>query len=255
MYTTLDPNHIDVVILCGGLGKRLRTAVSDKPKPMAEINGRPFLDILIDYVASYGFQRFTLCTGFKSQFIKQYYQSKKGGITILVSEEKEQLGTGGAIKNAESLIQSNIFLVLNGDSFCQIKVQDFLSFHSRKKAVVSIVLTSIERAMDSGVVQLDEDQKIISFSEKTSVNETCLVNAGIYIFNRTVFGQMSPGKKFSLEYDFFPRILGKGIYGYITDERLFDIGTPEKLELARQHFTYLSKGERGRLLGTKGNKG
>lgn len=237
---------MDVAILCGGFGKRLRGIVNDRPKPMAEINGYPFLDILIDYVAGYGFQRFILCTGHKSQFIKQYYKDNSGGLTIQVSEEKKELGTGGAIKNAASFIQSEIFLVLNGDSFCQINLQDFLSFHARKKAVVSIALTTTNRPSDYGSVSLNENQKIISFNEKASTHETALVNTGIYIFDKKVFKYMPSEKSFSLEKDLFPGILDKEAYGYITNERLFDIGTPERLELARQHFMYLSKGKRGR---------
>lgn len=232
---------IDVAILCGGLGKRLRSVVSDRPKPMAEVNGSPFLDILIDYVASYGFKRFILCTGYQGRLVKQYYQNRGGELTIVISEEKEPLGTGGAIKNAESFIQSEIFLVLNGDSFCELSINDFLNFHASKGAVVSIAVTPIERPLDSGVVRLDEDQKIISFEEKAPVNRTALVNAGVYLFDRTILKYMPSGKKFSLEHDFFPRILDKKIYGYITNERLFDIGTPERLELARQHFGYLPK--------------
>lgn len=239
--------HIDVAILCGGLGKRLRSVVSDRPKPMAEVNGSPFLDILIDYVASYGFKRFILCTGYQGSLVRQYYQGKDAGAThrvaptIVISEEKEPLGTGGAIKNAESLIQSEIFLVLNGDSFCGLSINDFLNFHTSKGAVVSIALTPIERPLDSGVVRLDEDQKIISFEEKTPTNRTALVNAGVYLFDRTILEYMPSGKKFSLEYDFFPRILDKKIYGYITNVEMLDIGTPERLELARQHFRYLPK--------------
>lgn len=245
MSATPESKHIDAVILCGGFGKRLRGVVNDRPKPMAEINGTPFLEILINHVASYGLQRFILCTGYKSQFIKQHYQNRNSGRTILVSEEKGQLGTGGAIKNAEPFIQSKPFLVLNGDSFCRINIQDFLDFHTRKKAIVSIALTAVGRAVDSGIVKLDEYQKIISFNEKAQMDEPCLVNAGVYLFDKTVLGQMPTGKEFSLEHDFFPRILGKGIYGYVTDERLLDIGTPERLESARQYFAYFSKGEKG----------
>ena len=238
---TLEYKHIDVVILCGGAGKRLRGVVNGRPKPMVEINGTPFLDILINYVAGYGFQRFILCTGYLSDVIKNHYQGKEGAIRIVFSKEEEALGTGGAIKNAESFLQSKLFLVLNGDSFCKVDLRDFLSFHTRRKAAISIALTTIERPLDYGVVKLNEDQQIISFNEKTSMNGTNLVNAGVYIFGRTVLSQMPSGKKFSLEYDFFPDILGKGIYGYATSERLLDIGTPERLEQARQYFLLSSK--------------
>ena len=91
----LTPGKIDVVLLCGGFGTRLKTVVHDRPKPMAEINDRPFLDILIDYVSDYGFKRFILCTGHKGDVIRKYYEAKNTQKIFLFSEEKEPLGTGG----------------------------------------------------------------------------------------------------------------------------------------------------------------
>lgn len=239
-----NPADIDAVILCGGMGTRLRSVVTDCPKPMVEINGRPFLDFLVEYVINSGFRRFILCTGYKGDVIREYYQAKKGLTTFLISEEKEALGTGGAIKNAEAFIQSRIFLVLNGDSYCEINLHDFLSFHTQRKAMVSIALTAAEGQLDCGVVRLNEEQKIISFNEKEAMNGTGLVNAGVYIFDRAAFKQMPTGKGFSLERDFFPGVLDKGVYGYVTNSKLLDIGTPERLELARQYFSHRPKGVR-----------
>jgi len=234
MPLALIPQEIDVVILCGGLGTRLRGIIDDRPKVMAEINGRPFLDILIDYIKDYKFRRFILCVGYMSDVIKEYYIKKSSDMAILFSEEREPLGTAGAIKNAEKLIRSEIFLVLNGDSICEIDLEDFLRFHNSKKALHSIVLAAIDDPADYGVIKLDENQKIISFSEKTAVQGVSLVNAGIYLMNMTVLGDIPSGQRFSLEYDLLPKILDKGIYGYITDRKLMDIGTPERLELTRQ---------------------
>jgi D-glycero-alpha-D-manno-heptose 1-phosphate guanylyltransferase len=234
MHLTLKLQEIDVVILCGGLGTRLRGILNDRPKVMAEISGKPFLDILINYIKRFGFTRFILCVGYMGDVIKEYYRKKSSDIAILFSEEREPLGTAGAIKNAEKLIHGEMFLVLNGDSICKIDLEDFLRFHKSKRALLSIVLTTIESPIDYGVIRLDKDQKIISFSEKTSVHGLSLINAGIYLMNRSVLGDIPPCQRFSLEYDLFPKILDKGIYGYVTDERLLDIGTPERLELTRQ---------------------
>jgi len=234
MTLALTNTEIDVVILCGGLGTRLRGIINDRPKVMAEINGRPFLDILIGYIKNYKFKRYILCVGYMRDIIKEYYEKKKNEMTILFSEEREPLGTAGAIKNAEKLIQSEVFLVLNGDSICKIDLNDFLRFHNSKRALLSIVLTTIENPTDYGVIKLDKNQKILGFSEKTIACGISLVNAGIYFMNRAVLGDIPSGQKFSLEYDLFPKILDKGIYGYVTDKRLIDIGTPERLELIRQ---------------------
>jgi D-glycero-alpha-D-manno-heptose 1-phosphate guanylyltransferase len=234
MPLALTPQEIDVVILCGGLGTRLRGIINDRPKVMAEINGRPFLDILINYIKRFGFTRFILCVGYMGNVIKEYYRNKCSGMAILFSEEREPLGTAGAIKNAEKLIRSEMFLVLNGDSICEINLEDFLRFHNSKKALHSIVLATIDNPADYGVIKVDEDQKILGFSEKTTAHGVSLVNAGIYLLNRTVLGDIPSGQRFSLEYELFPEILDKGIYGYITDRKLMDIGTPERLELLRR---------------------
>lgn len=228
--------YIDVIVLCGGLGTRLHSVVDDRPKSMVEINGKPFLDILIEYIAHYGLIRFILCTGYKGDFIKRYYESKNGKWKFLISEEQEPLGTAGAIKKAESFIKSDILLVVNGDSFCEMDIKEFLEFHIRKGAFISIVLTSMESPLDFGVIRLNNDQKIISYSEKVPISGDGFVNAGIYFFNRKVLEEIPSGEKLSLEYDIFPRILDKGVYGYVTKKVLLDIGTPERLEKARNYL-------------------
>lgn len=230
------PRDIDVIILCGGLGTRLQSVIDDRPKPMAEINGAPFLDILIDYVASYGFTRFILCTGYGSDFIKRYYENKRTKLTVLISNEERPLGTAGAIKNGESLIESDIFLALNGDSLCEIDLRDFLRFHFEKRAFISIVLATMEMAMDYGVIKLDGDGQIIRFDEKILTDGNGLINAGVYLFDRRILEEIPSGQKQSLEYDLIPRILDKGIYGYVTEKGLLDIGTPERLEMARKYL-------------------
>jgi NDP-sugar pyrophosphorylase family protein len=232
----IQPQDIDVVILCGGLGMRLQGVIDDRPKPMAEINGRPFLDILIHYVARYGFTRFILCTGFKGDLIRRHYETKRSGLFFLISEEKMPLGTAGAIKNAEFFIGSNIFLVLNGDSLCEIDLKEFLNFHIGKSALSSIALTSLKSPQDYGVVELDGDHKVTRFSEKVFLKGNGLVNTGIYFFDRKIFKEIPFGEKRSLEHDIFPKILDTGIYGYVTEKKLLDIGTPERLEIAKEYF-------------------
>jgi D-glycero-alpha-D-manno-heptose 1-phosphate guanylyltransferase len=234
--SALNPKDTDVVILCGGLGTRLKKIVNDYPKPMVEINGRPFLDILIDYIAHFGFIRFILCVGHMSYVIKEYYGSKKNELSILFSEEKELLDTAGALKNAEKLIRSNAFLVFNGDSLCEIDIKDFLSFHISKRAFVSVVLTSVEIPKDYGIIRLNGSQRVTSFREKIIVQGINLVNAGIYLFDRQILKEIPHNMKLSLEYDLFPKIIEKGIYGYVADKRLFDIGTPERLNILRNYF-------------------
>ena len=239
MSHALNPKEIDVLILCGGLGKRLRGVINDIPKPMAEINDRPFLDILIDYVARYGFRRVILCIGYMGDVIKQHYQERERSLNILFSKEREPLGTGGAIKNAEPFIQSNPFLAMNGDSFCPVNLHTFLDFHTSKGALLSIALVRAKETQDYGVIALGESQRIVSFDEKIGVGmETSpsFINAGIYLFDRSILSLIPSQKKYSLEYDLFPKVISKEFYGYVTSETLIDIGTPERYEKAKQHF-------------------
>lgn len=229
MNCYLKINDVDVVILCGGRGTRLRPLVKDRPKGLAEINGKPFLDILIDYLANFGFKRFILCIGYLGQNIKQHYQNQHSSLKILFSEEKKPLGTAGAVKNAEPLIKSNPFLVLNGDSFCRINLYEFINFYIRKKALVSIALTKAKRASAYGAVSLSPSQQILTFDEKVKQKHNCFINAGIYLFENRVFSMIPDKENFSLEYNLFPKIINKKFYGYVTEERVIDIGTPVRL--------------------------
>lgn len=236
---SVKPQKIDVVILCGGLGKRFRAVIGDRPKPMAKVKGRPFLDILIGYVASYGFTRFILCIGYMGTLIKQYYRERRCPLTILFSEEKGPLGTGGAIKNAEPLIQSNPFLILNGDSFCKVNLCKFVDFHIKKKALISIVLVNPKKTKDYGVISLGNSQRIVKFDEKVKVEDDSFISTGIYLFDNNVLSLIPAHKNFSLEYELFPEVINRGFFGYITQGNFIDIGTPEEYERAKRLLTSL----------------
>jgi D-glycero-alpha-D-manno-heptose 1-phosphate guanylyltransferase len=223
----------DAVILCGGLGERMRNVIKNKPKSMADINGRPFLDILIDYVSGFGVKRIVLCTGHQSESIKDYYTNKECLQEIVFSNEETPLGTGGAIKNAEKLIKSRSFLVINGDSHCPVNLQKFYEFHLRNDAVVSMVILEAESSMDYGIVTLDASQKVVSFEEKRENLGEPFINSGIYFFERDVLALIPTSLKYSLEYELFPKLIGKGFYGYKTQKKLIDIGTPKRYELAK----------------------
>ena len=234
MKGTLKASAVDVIILCGGLGTRLQSVLKDKPKPMADFNDRPFLELLIDYVGSFGFQRFILCTGHKGGLIQDYFENKIDGKSYIISQESSPLGTAGAIKYAEPQINSNVFLVMNGDSFCEIDLISFLRFHSSKEALVSVALASMEDTSDYGGVTMGENDKIINFDEKKNTSSSGWVNAGVYAFNKTILGRIPEDKKISLEQDLFPAMVDNGLFGFPSESQLLDIGTPERLERARQ---------------------
>ena len=230
---------IDVVVLCGGRGKRLKKITKKVPKPMIKIEESPFLDILISYLARFGFRRFILATGYKSEVIKAHYRKHARGLNIIFSVEKKPLDTGGAVKKAKNFIKSNPFLVLNGDSFSVTDIPALLDFHLKKKALASVVLTPSTSVGDYGSIQCKRDGRIVNFTEKDKTARLSLINAGIYVFDKKIFSFMPGQKKFSLERDFFPKMVVERFYGYPSKGGSLDIGTPLRLKKAKRFFKNL----------------
>lgn len=227
----------DAVVLCGGKGTRLQSVVSAKPKVLAEVNGRPFLDILIASLKKQGLRRIILCTGYMADQVEDYYRKNSQGLDFKFSRESDPLGTGGGLKNAQYFVESDSFLVFNGDSFCPVDLTAFYEFHQSKRARASIVVSRVDDASSFGSIFLDEDAKILGFKEKETVTGEGLwraVNAGVYCFNEDVFSLMPQTKRFSLEYDLFPVLVGKGFYGFSVEIPFYDIGTPERYDQAQK---------------------
>ena len=230
-------SNLDVLILCGGFGKRLKQIGKNLPKPMVEINGSPFLEILIEYISSYGFRRFILCTGFKSEVIDRYFKNKNDNNTYLISKEDQPLGTGGGIKNAESFLSSSSFIALNGDSICRLNLRNFVEFHKSNNASLSMAVTKIDDMNEYGSVIIDEGSEIKGFNEKSIKNKgPGLINAGIYLIDKKILNQIPSGKNISIEKEIFPYMVGKNFFGFKTEEKLFDIGTPQRLEILRKNI-------------------
>jgi len=223
--------EIDVVILCGGLGKRLRPVVFGQPKVLAKIGEQTFLDILIDDPLMYGFKNIILSIGYLKEQIKNHFNfdyDKNYDYTITFSEEEKPLGTGGALKKAKPLIRSNPFIVMNGDSICKVNFRSFIDFHIEKKALLSIVLVRSKTAEDYGSVILDNSQRITGFNEKIAGKSENIINAGVYLMEKDIFSYMPKQNRFSLEYDLFPKIIKNRCCGFLTKSEFIDIGTPER---------------------------
>ena len=227
----LNSNEINLLILCGGQGKRLRSCVDDRPKALAEIAGKAFLDILIDSLSQYSFNRIILSVGYLKEQIKEHFDINPDD-RIIFSEEEIPLGTGGALKKARPLLGRSTFLVMNGDSVCNIDFEKLFNFHKTNNALMSMVLTRAETSKDYGFVAIDDLNKIISFKEKVKIQKDALVSAGIYLMQNEIFNYLPSQDCFSLEHDFFPKILDKGCYGYVVKSELIDIGTPERYKRA-----------------------
>jgi NDP-sugar pyrophosphorylase family protein len=215
----------DVVILCGGLGARLQPVLQDRPKPMAPINGRPFLDLVVDHILSYGFHRIVFCTGHHGDWIAQYVR-RRSDCEAIVSHEQTLLGTAGALRACRSLIKTPTTLVLNGDSLCRIDLHALLALHHGKHAAATMAVVPSNGRADAGGVTIDDGGGIRSFCEK---QPALFLNAGIYAIRTEAIQLIPDSAPCSLEQEFFPRLLDGRLYGYVCDVPLYDIGTPARL--------------------------
>lgn len=232
------PNDCDVIILCGGLGTRLRPVLPDRPKVLAPIGTQPFLDILMEYLVAQGFRKFILCVGYLKEQVKEYIEKNYGNrkkVQIKFSEEEEPLGTGGALKQALLLAKSEHVLVLNGDTMCRLDFSRFFDFHSNREALLSIALTSSVRE-DGGNVMLDSSGRITKFQEKKGGENGQYMNVGVYFMHSSISSLMPSSRVFSLENDFFPSLVKYNFLGFSTDSKAYDIGTPERYKIAPDHI-------------------
>ncbi len=236
----MTPKHLsttDIVILCGGKGSRLQSVVDDRPKPMADIHGRPFLQILVDYFAWFGAERFIFCTGYKADVIRDYFSAQDTSLQFVFSEEPTFLGTAGGLLHARSHISGDTFLVTNGDSFCPVNMARFYYFHTARRALMSMIAVKTSDPVDYGSVTFDDGLRFTGFSEKACDRGPAYINAGIYLFSTDLFALIPSDRPWSLEFDLFPKLVHSPSYVLPCTAPCIDIGTPERLEAARHYFT------------------
>jgi D-glycero-alpha-D-manno-heptose 1-phosphate guanylyltransferase len=223
------------LLLVGGLGTRLRSAVPSVPKPLASVGKRSFLELLIRQLKHQGIRRLILCTGYLAgQIEDEFGDGRALGLEIGYSRELEPLGTAGAVRLAQAQLGSaSEFLVMNGDSFLEIDLAPFIQFHRDREAIVSIAILRVEDSSRYGTVEVDSNQKVIGFVEKAASDGPGLVNGGIYVFSPEVIQSIPEGRS-SLEKDVFPHLLDKGIYALEHDGLFIDIGTPEDYARAQK---------------------
>ena len=168
-----------IIILAGGLGTRLRTVVSNLPKCMAPINGKPFLGYVINYFQQQGINDFIFSLGYMHEIIEDYVASNFSHLTSHISLEEEPLGTGGAIKKACSLAKDENIFIANGDTLFKASVSLLQNFHQRKNADCTLALKPMKNFNRYGVIELNEDDSIKSFNEKKYYKQG-LINGGLY---------------------------------------------------------------------------
>lgn len=222
------------LILAGGLGTRLRSVIRNKPKSMAIIGGKPFLEYQVEQLRSYGFHQIVLCVGYLGHQIQEYFgNGKQWGVEITYSVESELLGTAGAIKNAEPFINGT-FLVLNGDSYLEADLGNLVDFHVKcglndDALLGTLAVVKVDSPSGYGVIETDVDHRIRCFREKTEMPGQSWVNGGIYVLEPEILNFVSTGRPVSIERECFPRVIENGwhLYSYFITDFFTDIGTPE----------------------------
>ncbi|MCK4493228.1 MAG: nucleotidyltransferase family protein [Methylococcales bacterium] len=227
---------MQAIILAGGFGTRLQSVVKDVPKPMAAINGYPFLKYLLDSLAKQGFTKIILSVGYKQAIIKHYFKDRYLEMEIVYASEDSPLGTGGAIVQALKLTDSHCVYVLNGDSFFEVDLQRMKESHLTSKADITLatkVMTDFDRY---GTVVLNR-HRVIHFEEKKYHAEG-LINAGIYCINPTLFDGFQTELKFSFETDFLEKYLQKlWVNSFESTGYFIDIGIPDDYQHAHHIFS------------------
>ena len=225
-----------MVILAGGLGTRLRPIVSDRPKVLAEVLGRPFLTYLFDQIDHAGAREVILCTGYMSRSVREEIGYSYGSLRIKHSMEDSPLGTGGALRLALPLIKSDTVMVMNGDSYVNADLEIFLAWFLRNNIAGALVLAKALDTTRYGKVVIASDDCIESFEEKGGSEGEGWINAGIYLLKKKVVETISPYKPFSLERELFPSLIRNKLYGYRCEGEFIDIGTPKSFLKAEKFF-------------------
>jgi len=228
------------IILAGGLGTRLRSVVSDVPKCMAPVAGKPFLHYVIAHLQNNGIQSFIFSVGYKSESIINFIKNDYTGISYQFSVEEEPLGTGGAVKfSLEKTTERNI-LLCNGDTLFKANINELNNFHLLHNSDCTLCLKPMNNFDRYGVVELDNDDLIVSFKEKQFYKKG-LINGGVYALNKESFLNKNLPENFSFEKDYLEKFVGEEkMFGLIQDEYFIDIGIPEDYKRAQEELKPLN---------------
>jgi D-glycero-alpha-D-manno-heptose 1-phosphate guanylyltransferase len=227
---------IAVVILVGGLGTRLRSVVHDRPKILAQVMGSPFLTYLLDQISTAGASKVILCTGYLGGMLHEVYGDVYKSLHLLYSQENEPLGTGGALRLALPLIESDHVLVMNGDSYVWTDLNRYMDWFFQIDRKVSLLLVKVTDTSRYGMVKVEENNSVAVFEEKEKAKGAGWINAGVYCMKTSLLKLIPEGKVSSLEKNFFPSLVGNGFFGYQCKGKFIDIGTPESYASAEIFF-------------------
>lgn len=224
---------VDVALLAGGLGTRVRGALGDLPKVLAPLGDETLLDSQLGWLTGWGARRIILCLGFRHQTVIDHLDRVgPGAATLVPSVESRPLGTAGAIDLARAHLARETVLVMNGDTLLEGNLEGFVDAHKSSGAACSILCVFVDNAARYGGVLAGADGAVTGFQEKGR-DGPGMVNAGAYLMNRSFLDAwIQPGEG-SLERDVLPRALDGSVRAHVGDFRFLDVGTPESLARAR----------------------
>lgn len=226
----------EAIILAGGLGTRLRSAVPDLPKCMAPVNGRPFISYLIDSLLHQQVENIIFSLGYKHEVIEDYVKQQYPGLQYQTVIEREPLGTGGAIRLACKTAVDTSVLVFNGDTYFDVDLKAFSAFHQDRTAHCTIALKPMRNVDRYGIVELDEDSSIRTFKEKDEY-EAGMINGGVYALDVNSFLEEELPDRFSFELDYLQKYHSeRRMYGFREDGYFIDIGIPADFQKAQTDF-------------------
>ncbi len=227
----------EAIVLAGGMGTRLKEVVADIPKPMADINGKPFLQYLINYLSKNDIKHVILSIGYKSELIKEYFGNGNKSVKISYAIEETPLGTGGGILLAMKQTTTRHIFIVNGDTLFNVKLQELAHFHQQKSAALSVALRRMKDGSRYGSVITNRSNKIIAFNEKKEGTENVLINGGTYLIDKQLFLNNNFPNKFSFEKDFLEKdFRSLDFYGFEFNDYFIDIGLPSTYFQAQNDF-------------------
>jgi D-glycero-alpha-D-manno-heptose 1-phosphate guanylyltransferase len=227
---------MEAIILAGGMGTRLQSVIKDVPKPMADINGKPFLWYLLVFLQKGGVTKVIFSVGYKQAFIKEYFKDSFLGMEIVYSSEDKPLGTGGAIKKALAFTTEKEVLVLNGDTFFNFSLVELYEKHNSQSSKITLGLKPMQNFDRYGSVEVTDS--VVTMFEEKKFKDHGLINAGAYLMDRDIFSMLDVTEEtFSFEKDYLEKNLSRlKPAGYLCDGYFVDIGIPEDYEKAKKEI-------------------
>ena len=219
---------MQAIILCGGLGTRLREVVKDVPKPMAPVNDKPFMQMQVDRLLNFGVNKIVFATGYKKEIIKDFFGDNYKGVDLVYSEESEPLLTGGAMKQALQYIDEDDAVVMNGDIWLDVDLNEMFNQHKRTGVWETLAVKPMDNFSRFGNVIIGDDgYSVVDFIEKQPTKHGN-VNLGVYIVKKNIFDNLDDlGNKFSHETQYLiPNIKNRRHGAFIYDGYYVDIGIP-----------------------------